>query len=133
MAIFSKYVIHEHDAKRAGKHYDLRIQIPRKRLLASWALPKGRIPQKYLEKVLAIRTNDHGNYWLFFQGEIPEGEYGAGTIKIIESGQVEVLGWSNKFITIKANGKLLNGRFHLNKFRPEAAIRKANEISFLVT
>ena len=119
MSKYSKYVIHLHDAHRAGKHYDLRIEIPRKRLLASWALPKTKIPTKYKEKVLAVRVNDHGRYWLYFEGDIPKGEYGAGSVKIVESGTLEVLGWSDRFITVIGDGNLLNGRYHLIKFKPK--------------
>lgn len=115
----SQYVIHEHLALRAGKHWDLRIQIPRKRLLASWALPKSYIPTKYGEKVLAVRGHDHGAYWLYFEGSIPKGEYGAGTIKILEKGTLEVLGWSDRFWTIIGNGNLFQGRYHLTKFKPK--------------
>ena len=119
MSIFSSYVVHEHLAKIAGRHYDLRIQIPRHRLLASWALPKAHIPIHYGEKVLAIKGQDHGAYWLYFEGNIPAGQYGYGSIKILESGVLEILGWSDRFITFIGQGNIVHGRYHLTKFKPK--------------
>jgi len=113
----SPYVIHEHLAKRAGPHYDFRIKIPGKNLLASFALPKSQFPKEYGDKVLAIRTNDHGRYWLFFQGDIPDGEYGAGSIKIVQKGNAEILGWSSSYITFRISGPTVSGRFTLIKFK----------------
>lgn len=122
MAKFSKYVVHNHQALVAGPHYDLRIQIPGRRLLASWALPKSTIPVNSTQRLLAIRGNDHGFHWLTLEGTIKQGEngvkvYGAGTIKIIETGQVEILRWSDRsMITFRGESKLLHGTFHLVRF-----------------
>lgn len=111
------YVIHEHDAKRAGHHLDFRIKFPNKNLAASWAIPKGEFPRKPGEKVLAVRTNDHGRYWLYIDNlTIPEGEYGAGTIKILQKGKAEIYGWSDKHITFVIKGSVANGRYSIIKF-----------------
>jgi len=117
MSFTVPYVIHKHDADRAGSHYDLRIKIPKKRLLASFALPKLKFPKDSTEKVLAIRTNDHGRYWMYYQGEIPKGEYGAGKISIVQKGQAEIFGWNSKHITFSIEGPIATGRFSLIKFK----------------
>lgn len=111
------YVLHEHNANRAGLHYDFRFKMPSKNLLYSFALPKAHFPNKIGEKCLAVRTNDHGRYWLFFQGEIPKGEYGAGTIKIIQKGELELLGLGPGYITFRIHGDIADGRFSLIKFK----------------
>lgn len=117
MAIFVPYVLHEHQADKAGFHCDFRIQYPKKSVLASFAIPRCNIPIKIHEKRLVIKTEDHGRYWLYFEGRIPEGEYGAGTVKIIQKGKAEVLGWSDSHITIKLSGKKLSGKYTLVKFK----------------
>ena len=74
-------MVHEHHARRL--HWDLRLE--RDGALASWALPKG-VPQDPKENRLAVRTEDHPLEYLEFEGEIPKGEYGAGTIAIWDRG-----------------------------------------------
>jgi len=113
------YVIHVHDALKAGQHWDLRIQIPNKRLLASWAIPRAVFPKNPGDKVLAVKVNDHGRYWLYMDNQtIPKGEYGAGTIKILQKGNAEIEGWSNNHITFRIRGRVVNGRYVLIKFKP---------------
>ena len=113
------YVIHEHDADKAGKHFDLRLKIPNKNLLESWALPKAKFPSKPGEKVLAIQGSPHGRYWLYMDNlDIPEGEYGAGHIKIVQKGLCSIEGWNNdKYITFNIKGQIANGRFSLIKIK----------------
>jgi len=79
------YVTQEHDAHRAGKHLDLRFG---KDDLQSWAVPKG-MPEPG-ERRLAIQQPLHAGQSAGFEGEIPAGEYGAGTVKIRERGTVLV-------------------------------------------
>lgn len=112
------YVIHQHDAYRAGKHYDLRIQYPKKRkALISFALPKSRFPD-YGEKFLIIKTPDHSiDEWLGEHPPIEKGEYGGGTFKVVQKGELEILGWSGKHITFRIEGKEISGKFSLIKMR----------------
>lgn len=115
-----QYVIHEHNAIRAGLHYDLRIKIPNKNLIASWALPKAEFPKFPGDKKLAVRVNDHGRYWLYIDNlDIPEGEYGAGHVKIVQKGLAEVEGWSDKYITFNIKGRIATGRYSLIKIVPK--------------
>lgn len=112
-----KYVIQEHFAKRAGRHYDLRIKYPFKNLAASWAIPKVHFPDNPGEKVLAVRTQDHGRYWLYIDRlDIPQGERGAGYIKTVQTGKALIYGWTYRHITFYIEGSVATGRFSLIKF-----------------
>ena len=75
------FVIQKHHARTL--HYDLRLEI--RGTLKSWAVPKGP-PKKIGEKHLAIQTENHPLDYAKFEGIIPKGEYGAGTVKIYDSG-----------------------------------------------
>lgn len=124
----TKFVLHKHDALKAGRHYDLRIKYFYKNKLASWALPKAKIPKQVSKSVLAIRTNDHDTKWLKFSGKIPEGNYGAGKIKIVQSGQLQILKWGPKQIIFIASGSPLNGKYSMIKFNN----RRNNNESWLL-
>ena len=81
--------IQEHEARRAGKHYDVRLVDPQGRA-HSWAVPKARLPDRG-EKLLAIQQPTHTrDYALNFEGEIEEG-YGAGKVKLKQVVPVEVV------------------------------------------
>jgi bifunctional non-homologous end joining protein LigD len=83
-----RFVIHEHSARRL--HWDLRLE--HDGALASWAVPKG-IPEEPGENRFAAATEDHPIEYLAFHGEIPAGNYGAGTMKIWDQGTYETIKW----------------------------------------
>jgi len=104
----SKFVIHDH--KASHHHFDLRIK--RRGKLVSWALPKANMPRNTGDKVLAVRTPDHPMYWLNFQGEIPEGEYGAGTVEIYDSGACIIYSWLPRLV-VEFKGKKTTGFYSI--------------------
>lgn len=106
------FVVQEHHARRL--HYDLRLQ--REGVLKSWAVPKG-IPEKIGEKRLAVQTEDHPLEYGRFEGTIPEGEYGAGLVKIWDSGFFELKIWEDDKIEFKLDGKRLSGNYVLTRLK----------------
>jgi DNA ligase D-like protein (predicted ligase)/DNA ligase D-like protein (predicted 3'-phosphoesterase) len=106
------FVVHEHHARRL--HYDLRLE--REGVLKSWAVPKGP-PENPGEKRLAIHVEDHPLDYGSFEGTIPAGEYGAGSVRIWDKGFYEPLHWGDEKIEVLMKGKKLDGRYELVRFK----------------
>ena len=103
------FVVQRHDARRL--HYDFRLE--RNGALASWAVPKG-VPLEPGQQNLAVHVEDHPLEYAAFEGEIPKGEYGAGTVEIWDSGTYELLEEKkNGGLTVRLDGKRLNGTWAL--------------------
>ncbi|HYF44997.1 MAG TPA: DNA polymerase ligase N-terminal domain-containing protein [Acidimicrobiales bacterium] len=103
-----RFVIHQHDATRL--HWDLRLE--HEGALASWAIPRG-IPWDPDDNHLAVHTEDHPIEYLEFSGEIPEGNYGAGTMTIWDSGTYEAYEWEDRKVVITLKGERAQGRYSL--------------------
>jgi DNA ligase D-like protein (predicted 3'-phosphoesterase) len=106
------FVIQEHHARQL--HYDFRLE--RDGVLKSWAVPKG-IPESTNEKRLAVETEDHPIEYAKFEGNIPEGQYGAGTVTIWDKGTYKTKVWDEKMIEFTLNGKRLRGRYVLVRLK----------------
>ncbi len=106
------FVVQEHHARRL--HYDFRLE--RAGVLKSWAVPKG-IPQDPSDKRLAVETEDHPIDYAKFEGNIPEGQYGAGQVIIWDKGSYETKVWDEKMIEVILNGAKLHGRYVLVPFK----------------
>ncbi len=106
------FVVQEHQARRL--HYDFRLE--RDGVLKSWAVPKG-IPENTADKRLAVETEDHPIDYAQFEGTIPEGQYGAGTVTIWDKGTYETKVWNEKMIEFTLHGKKLTGRYVLVRLK----------------
>src|SRR6266516_801846 len=99
------FVVQRHDARRL--HYDFRLE--RDGALASWAVPKG-VPLEPGQQHLAVHVEDHPLEYATFHGEIPAGQYGAGTVEIWDNGTYELLEEKpNGGLTVRLHGKKLEG------------------------
>ncbi len=102
------FVVQEHRASH--HHFDLRLAIDE--VLKSWAIPK-QPPVKKGEKRLAVQVEDHPLQYASFEGKIPEGQYGAGIVKIWDKGKLEIYKREDKLIDFNLEGKKLKGNFVL--------------------
>jgi len=103
------FVVQRHDARRL--HYDFRLE--RDGALASWAVPKG-VPLEPGEQRLAVHVEDHPLEYASFEGEIPKGQYGGGTVEIWDAGTYELVEEKrNGGLTVRLHGKRLDGVWSL--------------------
>ncbi len=103
------FVVQRHDARRL--HYDFRLE--RDGALASWAVPKG-VPLEPGARALAVHVEDHPLEYATFEGRIPKGEYGAGSVEIFDHGTYDLLEEKrNGQLTFELHGRRLRGRFTL--------------------
>ena len=108
------YVIQKHNASHL--HYDLRLE--KDGVLKSWAVPK-EPPLTLGIRRLAVQTEDHPLEYASFEGEIPKGEYGAGTVEIWDKGSYTIEKWEEKEIIVDIHGEKLQGLYCLIKFKDD--------------
>jgi bifunctional non-homologous end joining protein LigD len=109
-----RFVVQEHHARRL--HWDLRLE--HDGVLASWAVPRG-IPPGPERNHLAVRTEDHPLEYLEFHGEIPAGQYGAGTMAIWDRGTFELHKFRDDEVMVTFHGERVRGRYVLFRTKGE--------------
>ena len=120
----SGFVVQRHDARRL--HYDLRLEF--EGVLLSWAVPNG--PSAVAtEKRLAVRTEDHPLKYLDFEGAIPKGEYGGGTMIVWDRGDWSPMHDVKKSLAkghleFELKGQRLQGRWHLVRLKNRPGEKK---------
>src|SRR5712692_7589467 len=103
------FVVQRHDARQL--HYDFRLE--RVGALASWAVPKG-VPLEPGTQHLAVHVEDHPLEYATFEGEIPKGQYGAGSVEIWDYGTYELVEEKrNGGLTVRLHGERLDGTWAL--------------------
>jgi bifunctional non-homologous end joining protein LigD len=120
------FVIQKHDARRL--HYDLRLELDG--VMKSWAVTRGPslVPG---EKRLAVQVEDHPIEYNKFEGTIPEGEYGAGTVMIWDRGKWQPeddphKGLAKGHLSFQLDGKKLHGGWHLVRMRRKRGEKRDN-------
>ena len=113
------FVVQDHHA--STHHHDLRLLMDG--TLKSWAVPK-LMPEEPKVKRLAVQTEDHPVAYGTFEGVIPEGEYGAGDVKIFDRGGYELLERTDSKIVVRLDGKRLRGTYALIKFKGKESSEK---------
>lgn len=125
-----RFVVQKHDARRL--HYDLRLELDG--VLKSWAVTRGPslVPG---EKRLAVHTEDHPIEYLAFEGVIPKGEYGGGSMIVWDQGRWQPdgdphLNYRKGHLAFSLDGRRLKGRWHLVRTRPKPREKKEQWLLF---
>jgi len=106
-----RFVVQEHNASHL--HWDFRLELDG--VLKSWAVPKEPPLEKGIRR-LAVQVEDHDIDYIDFEGTIPKGSYGAGTVKIWDSGTFSLESRKPEKIVFTLKGKKMNGKYVLLKF-----------------
>jgi bifunctional non-homologous end joining protein LigD len=113
-----RFVIQKHAASRL--HYDFRLEMDG--TLKSWAVPKGP-PYELGVKRAAFEVEDHPLEYMNFEGTIPKGQYGGGTVMVWDIGTYELLGGSHAKgdLKLRLHGKKLKGEWHIFRIKSDDA------------
>lgn len=114
-----RFVVQEHHATKL--HYDFRLELDG--ALKSWAVPK-QPPLRAGIKRLAVQVEDHVVSYIDFEGTIPEGSYGAGTVEIWDSGTYEMVDTGQDKLVFKLSGKKMKGKYALVRFEGKEGGKK---------
>jgi bifunctional non-homologous end joining protein LigD len=107
-----RFVIQEHHARRL--HWDFRLE--RDGVLVSWALPKG-VPDDPKRNHLAVHVEDHPLSYIDFEGEIPEGNYGAGKVMVWDHGTYDCHKFRDDKVIVTLHGERVEGKYSLFRTR----------------
>ncbi len=110
-SLVPRFVIQEHHART--HHFDFRLE--KDGVFKSWAVPKG-LPETPGIKRLAVQVDDHELSFGDFEGEIEEGQYGAGEVRIWDRGIYELIEWTDQRISFSLGGNQIKGQFVLVRF-----------------
>ena len=110
--VSGRFVIQKHQATHL--HYDFRLEIDN--VLKSWAVPK-QPPTQPGVKRLAVQMEDHALNYIHFEGTIPEGQYGAGTVEIWDKGTYTLKTRTDKMMEFALQGSKLKGNYALINFK----------------
>jgi bifunctional non-homologous end joining protein LigD len=118
-----RFVIQEHHATRL--HWDFRLE--HDGVLVSWAVPRG-VPHSYKRNNLAVQTEDHPMEYATFEGTIPAGEYGGGSVTIWDDGRYELEKWRDDEVIATLEGRPGGplGRVRLALIRTEGEGEKSS-------
>ncbi len=122
------FMVQKHDATRL--HWDFRLEMDG--VLKSWAVTRGPSPNPD-DKRLAVRTEDHPMSYATFEGTIPKGEYGGGTVMLWDEGEWEAVGGKDPAKTIEdghvhvvLHGQRMKGEWLLVRMKPRAGEKREN-------
>lgn len=111
-----RFVIQKHDATRL--HFDFRLE--KDGTLKSWAIPKGLAYEPGV-KHAAFEVEDHPISYMEFEGTIPKGQYGGGTVMVWDIGTYELLGgsWEKGDLKLRLHGQKLEGEWHIFRIKSD--------------
>ena len=122
------FMVQKHDATRL--HWDFRLEMDG--VLKSWAVTRGPSPNPD-DKRLAVRTEDHPMSYATFEGTIPAGEYGGGTVMLWDEGEWEAVGGKDPVKTIEdghvhviLHGQRMKGEWLLVRMKPRPGEKREN-------
>jgi bifunctional non-homologous end joining protein LigD len=113
-----RFVIQKHAARQL--HYDFRLEMDG--TLKSWAVPKG-LPYELGVKRAAFEVEDHPLGYMEFEGTIPQGQYGGGTVMVWDIGTYELLGGTHEGgdMKLRLHGRKLKGEWHIFRIKKDEA------------